>query len=275
MKRGCYIRMRQKSMSMHIKIKIYLISFIAALVCSCGKNNPQPNPTPQGSPEIIDPAAAQREEVRRQNRDLVRLCATAMAPNKTVEVNYYSQDLCRLPNIYSGNWAKYRINKNSDESIGLNIRISANMRPSTSPERARQLIEQVRSCIPQLQQVFQRYNIQFTMDFDQAGAHTASYDHQINLYDEAGRSNATNWRHLRGYLFEWSSYLCVSTIHELGHLLSLPDEYEDPNCPNRPFISTESNPDSIMKSGNLDPEHQDFYPRHISAILWPACPTLR
>ncbi len=254
----------------------------ALILSSCGQPPQNSSPsllTDSNSSSLVDKNATQREEVRAANRKLVNACATTITTEDPIEVNYWSQEICKRPNTYRGNHARYRINRNTDQSIGLNIKLAATIMPlNTSPTRAQKMLNQVSSCIPEIQQVFKRYNIQLTLDLSHKELQIGSYDQNINLIDTTGRSSSLNW-YLRGYLLEWDIFLCPTILHELGHLLSLNDEYEDVDCPDRPFISTESNPSSIMASTLEDSESVDFYPRHIAAILQgnpakPICPSV-
>ena len=82
---------------------------------------------------------------------------------------------------------------------------------------------------------------------------------------------------------------CNMLVHEFGHRLALPDEYADPMCPDREFVSQENNPYSIMAVPQmgmldvppgflgiegfegLDTGMVEFYPRHIQRVIGPLC----
>ncbi|MGK5083895.1 hypothetical protein WDW37_11385 [Bdellovibrionota bacterium FG-1] len=79
---------------------------------------------------------------------------------------------------------------------------------------------------------------------------------------------------------------CNMIVHELGHRLGLPDEYAEPLCPNRPGVSQESFPYSIMavpQAGLLDdiipaemrPSGDDtleeFFTRSVTRVVGPLC----
>ena len=81
---------------------------------------------------------------------------------------------------------------------------------------------------------------------------------------------------------------CNMANHELGHRLGLPDEYADPGCNAREFVSSEQYPFSVMATPQLglldtpsidgiagtdiDTGLAEFFPRHIKKVLAPLCP---
>lgn len=79
---------------------------------------------------------------------------------------------------------------------------------------------------------------------------------------------------------------CQMMLHETGHLLGLPDDYADPNCPDQKLPSEETYPWSAMAApyfglldmpgvagtSGIDTGLVEFYPRHIQRVLEPACP---
>ncbi|MCC7441921.1 MAG: hypothetical protein IT285_09820 [Bdellovibrionales bacterium] len=79
---------------------------------------------------------------------------------------------------------------------------------------------------------------------------------------------------------------CQMMLHEVGHLMGLPDEYADPSCPDQEFISSETYPWSamavpffglldtpdILGSGHsIDTGYVEFFPRHLETITLPLC----
>ena len=63
--------------------------------------------------------------------------------------------------------------------------------------------------------------------------------------------------------------MCTLLAHEYGHLLGLPDEYEDPDCPDREAVSREESPWSVMNDHYKGHEVIDLYPRHLESLLRP------
>ena len=65
---------------------------------------------------------------------------------------------------------------------------------------------------------------------------------------------------------------CTTMMHESGHHLGFPDEYEEKDaCPLRKTVSTESNPTSVMNDNHLPWSEFEFFPRHLYTVLNPLC----
>ena len=92
---------------------------------------------------------------------------------------------------------------------------------------------------------------------------------ELFLSDGPGRSNAKEF-----FANGDEDDLCRVILHEAGHHFGLEDEYEDPNCPDRTFISMELQPYSVMANIWTNSWDQfDFFPRHIETVFGAYCGT--
>jgi hypothetical protein len=226
--------------------------------------------------ETVDLHQAQREEVRNLNRKLVQNCTTSISSPDWTEVDYLRTSICKKPNTYTGTRAKYRVGKSPEGYLVVNTRLAIQPQSSdTSAKRSQEIFKQVQACLPEIELLFRRYEIYLDLDIQLAHSDGATqYDHLISVVDGLGRSNAITW-YLHGQIEDEYEDFCLVVLHELGHLLSLPDEYYDRDCPDRTFISTEYAPYSIMSSQYMGWDLIDFYPRHLASILKPACPSIQ
>lgn len=93
-------------------------------------------------------------------------------------------------------------------------------------------------------------------------------DFSVQLIPGEGRSNAVEW-------YEGDIVNCSVVIHEIGHLLGLPDEYhEEFTCREEKFSALEFNPFSFMEySSSQTLVNLFLLPRHMLAILDQAIPS--
>jgi hypothetical protein len=193
-------------------------------------------------PGIIEEVRkAQRELVRQNNRMIVKECAQTVSSDKKVRV------IGQSTNINRG----YQISRNGtgfsiDSNIGIIVEPS-----TTSTQRAREMIEQTKACLPQIQEVYKRYNLFLNLSFEQVISEVGTQDNFVYLFDSKGRSHSWTW-------YAQEDNYCLVLLHEISHLLGLSDENWDPNHPDR-FISKETNPVSIMASIFEGFEQVDLY----------------
>ena len=206
--------------------------------------------------------------VRESNFAWAQSCAERLSPTATREIHDYMRELCRKPDFYYGNPRNFQLN-NRDHQLGLAYKI--HFRILGAPDRVNALnwLEQARSCLPAMQAVWQRYGVRLEIPMDSdfhpssEGAHLPVQE--VELGGEGGRSHA-----LRFHLREGDAF-CKMMIHEIGHHFGLEDEYVDPDCPNRPFISTERSPFSLMANISETWNQLDFFPRHLRSIFGEFC----
>jgi hypothetical protein len=139
-----------------------------------------------------------------------------------------------------------------------------------SDTEAQSLLDLARACAPMINSIWSRYDITLNVAMDSNRHPNPSLNSlpslTVNLINSSGRSDAMNF-----YRNDQDGF-CKTMTHEVGHHLGLEDEYGDLECPDRPFVSTESAPYSFM--ANYWPgtwENTDFYERHIRWLFSDYC----
>jgi hypothetical protein len=252
--------------------KFLYLSGLLLTVSACGtaSNESDGETIPNPSPSIrVENTSIQT--VRNANRELVNGCLNGGDAAWT-EVKYSARP-APGNNHRNTRPVAYRIKRDVlNNKLEIDLKIALDIRAGFNASQIvrNRLVEKARACIPKVQRVFDRYGINLTMQFDESNsATTRNHDLNLLIQDEVGRSNTRHW-----YIREQNGYdVCLTFAHELGHYLSLHDEYLDPNHPNRAFVSTETDPYSFMNTPFYGWDRSDFYPRHIQSMLAPACPT--
>lgn len=208
-----------------------------------------------------DTSKQERELVRLSNKELVNQCSQNVSPTSKMGVYGISHGECGQNDV---GYTMYPF----EGGFNIDMKLGLSFSPlGASPREKAEMLEKTRSCLPQIQEVFKRYHFFLNIELAALTSGLIVYDNYITLSDTAGRSNAHRW-HTRSFGY------CLTVLHEISHLLTLDDEYPDEEkCPNRTFISKETNPVSIMNNTFVGFENVDLYPRHIKRILDPFCPS--
>lgn len=87
---------------------------------------------------------------------------------------------------------------------------------------------------------------------------TSDRHHKVKVHSTSQRTNMTNWD-----VFDPGS----TAAHEFGHMLGNPDEYTDPNCPNRSPVNTGTVMDS--NSNNVPSRLMQVFADNIGSNVVP------
>ncbi len=266
----------------HLKRTFILVS-LSFLLCFCGGSRTIPPYTPpvlDWIRPLTPDEIAKIQAHRAANQDLVRRCVSSGNRSGVVKVDYESLSVCKIGGRPQGGDVHYRVSPASDglANIRLHLGVAAG---NSSVQREAEMIGVVSECIPTVKEYFERSGIHLDLtlrrylstmwldDFDEAiilndGSPTDLYPFSSHVW------YVTNGAKVDGKI---DPGYCEVISHEIGHILGGPDEYLDKNCPDRPFVSQEIFPWSIMAShSGLD--RTDFYPRHIKDMIRPLCEDL-
>lgn len=224
--------------------------------------------------------------IRATNRHIVEECVASVEEGMAYNVRIETSQLCRkrtwYRRIFRGNRrqaieANYGIAKRGGQlHIDLKLRlVLASM--ATDSQVTRLMMTRAQACIPIIANVFERYGIRFNLSLDTPEARTPGVPNlHVDYRYEVGRPN-------NGTLYYFNqegdptdpsgaqATFCETFTHEVGHMLGLEDEYEDSDCPDREYISSDALPYSIMDTTYWGLGVSEFFPRHIDPIIQPLC----
>lgn len=220
------------------------------------------------------------------NRHLVNECLSEIPEGKKAKVVKTTRDLCRKrpwpKRVVSGNirhssYVNYGIRKFRGE-IHIDLKLRLVLMPwILDREKTAAMMDRAQACVPVLTEVFDRYGIRFNFSLDTPAQITSGNPNiYIEYRYETGRPNSStlyyfNQDHDPKDAHGAQATFCETLAHEVGHMLGLEDEYEDADCPNREYLSTDSVPYSIMDTTYFGLAVSEFFPRHIEPILRPLC----
>ena len=142
-------------------------------------------------------AAADANLIREQNLKWVKECSQRMPATKTQQVNYKFTQLCKKPNFYYSAKSNFYI-KNINHQISLNYKIRLKILPAqTTNQEARDMLRLARSCVPSIQNVWERYGVTINLDFDSDRETQSTAPNMpmrtINFFNYDGPGNAENF----------------------------------------------------------------------------------
>lgn len=191
-----------------------------------------------------------RAPANSEQREVVSAAAELLADGERLEVD------ADFPSASCGGvGARYALGL--DGSF-VTLQLREHFVEESGNENAREIVDHLRACLPEMQRVFLRYGVRFSMALTTSWERAAPPNDAIvvALAEEFGRGDA--------YHFD-ADMRCATLLHELGHHLGLADEYrETGTC--REWQAPDA---SIMSLPNEELEALDFMPRHLRRILAP------
>jgi hypothetical protein len=156
----------------------------------------------------------------------------------------------------------------SSQGNALMVKIVVGINYMTSPETTLETKRRVESMPICMSRFFRRHGLELDISFPERNE-----GYFVTFRDNGVRGesfNAFNWSFkLEGMPLE-PPMDCSVSLHEVGHLFGLIDEYRDKDSLTR-MIGED---DSIMRNVANAPDRLKFYPRHLRSILHPACPSI-
>jgi hypothetical protein len=165
-------------------------------------------------------------------------CLKNSDDNKVIKVNKINKFLCKKKPrpIYQKVVSKYQIvNKIDYVKINISIHLSYTGKKINKNES----INKIKQSIPCITHFFAKHGIILNMKlgFNENYFNKLFYDHKIQLKDVIKSKEDASYKkwfsHKLGNLNLNENHVCYGTVHEILHLLGLPDLYPDPDCPDR------------------------------------------
>lgn len=240
---------------------------LIVLASACGRKDPGYIPEDMPFETPVPTGDLQKNKEARallvsQNRELVERAKASMEPSKEYQAAGFAEIPCgQIP-------YQYRIFKR-DQDLVLNQRIAlVGPAPAdTTPGGSRDaLMKEVQGCIEPMRAKMMSYGISLEIEFRwKDEADTWVGDRTVSLVKGPGRSHAYEWRdNVRSS--------CSTVLHEIGHLMGLPDEYhEEGTCRESKYQAPEVYPVPLMR--NSWDETSELYPRNILQLLSQALPS--
>ncbi len=209
--------------------------------------------------------------VRDESRAWMGACAKRVPDDKTQTIDSRVHELCRKPNYYYSSPVRFVIaKKDGVVRMEYKIRFTIYDYDIVGDSRSLELLEMARACSPEIRKVWERYGVDANVEMDSDRHPSAVGDslprQSVLLVNYSGRSNSGTF-----YSADQDSF-CRMMVHEVGHHFGLEDEYYDTACPDRPFVSKEQDPYSVMNTiWGMDWDNMDFYGRHVRSIFADYC----
>lgn len=244
-------------------------------------------------------------------RRVTQSCARTAVEGQTLLVDRIQSWPCRdnteaqasgVPPIGYSTHARYRLTR-IDHQFKVSLRIRLDVQSST-PERGSEILTHTRSCVPTLQSFWSRYGIIYDISFDSTRQPDLGLPDHMVVADDSNSDDSERRSNSGRYFYNGARFgpnhmcrmcgvtidcpprscdevqqneYCLLLLHETAHLLGLPDEYRETesdgtnHCPLRDTVHADVEPYSVMANQDRGWDHIEFFPRHIQAILSPAC----
>ena len=219
-------------------------------------------------------------DARAAARGLVNACLQLAPAGTEVPVRGTYPSLCRKPKDKDPGLTRRGTTSYSALVLadGLHLRATVRLNPkalsgSLAEGRAAQMAATARACLPEVRSFWARYAIIFDLTLESTAENPElPADLTVDLVDatedhKAGRRSDETTYYLTG---STTDELCRRIIHETGHMLGMDDE-TNRDCPDRPFVASESNPWSVMDDIWHPLPDLELFPRHIIKVLRPLC----
>lgn len=179
---------------------------------------------------VYDTRQNPRSAVIAANRYIVNICKENTPNGKAVMVDTHNKRLLfrNFRILWYGSQVKYFLMKLPGGKIVINLHVRLNIDPKISVQRRAEMIKMAKGCSAPMRQKFEKYGLQFDVKLDEDS--NLSADHEVNFHDAASDSMDVENFYTKfedGQERDHTTF-CGSLLHELGHLMGLPDEYKSP-----------------------------------------------
>ena len=239
-----------------------LVSAFSLSSCGAGQG-------PRAPESGVTGGSGQNYAVRRGNAEWVKACVAKLPKQKVKVVDGTMHELCRKPDFYYSAPNRYVLSRKGDE-LELAYKIRFDYFPAdTSDADARVLFEMAKSCAPKIDAFWSRYGVRVKLEMESSRERVpftprlAPLD--VYLVNYRCRSNTSY------FCKDEPEQFCKTMAHEVAHHFGLEDEYYDGNCPDRPLVSQERDPYSLMAEIFQPWDALDLFERHMRSVFAEFC----
>ena len=220
---------------------------------------------------------ARSSAIRQENQQLVQQALDKMQDGEQIQVD---ESVEPQPGYQCGSLpTRFQLQREGNR-LAILLKIQLQIDPDSQRDgHGPEMIAQTEACTTLVQSVWGRYGIDFKAEYLTDSNDTRASDRKVTLMwgRQPGRAPEQRSNSEKFYTGEDSYFQMV--LHELGHQVGLPDEYEeDGTCRTASSASVVANDGgsfSIMDSPFGELERKEFMPRHLQTILGPVDDTPR